>query len=58
MYETPLYLMLIGLSLVLVFSGPSNGALPAVLQATGGLIAISSGGVLLRDVFSHSTNNG
>ena len=57
MSETSLYLMLIGLSLILVFSGPSDGTLPAVFQAIGGFLAISSGGMLLRDVYNHSTSN-
>jgi len=51
MNQTALYLMLIGLSPILVFSGASSGTIPAALQAIGGGLAIGSGGILFRDVF-------
>lgn len=57
MNQTALYLMLIGLSLILLFSGPSSGTVPVILQATSGLFAIISGGILLRDVLSHPTSD-
>ena len=57
MNQTALYLMLIGLSPILVFSGASSGTIPAALQAIGGVLAIGSGGILLREVFSYPTND-
>ncbi|WP_179234000.1 hypothetical protein [Halorubrum halodurans] len=54
MYDNPAYLMLLGVSIGLVFSGASNGTLPALLQAIGGLLAVSGGGMLLGEAYGRS----